>query len=138
MPQNNYRISFDMNINHVEGDWSNIFHFTAGLDNYGSNNRVPALWFYPGQLKFHWICGVPSSTNQEVHSSYIFNLNQNYHIDLQVLNSIATIWVDGAVTNGNGQHLGSFFDTQYAQLWMADPWYAAAGASVTNFVVTEL
>jgi len=136
MPQDNYRISFDLNVsNYVYGNFAGIFQFAASGR---SDLRLPALWFYPASTRFHWVMANGIYGQQEVLSSYAFNLHQNYHVDLQMLNSVGTIWVNGELTNGNGQTMHGLSGSYDCQLYMAVPGYPAADATVSNFMVTEL
>jgi len=66
------------------------------------------------------------------------NTNQEYHVDLKVVNGRAYQFIDGNCVNGAGQQLRSVGPTQTdVKLYMADPWYAVANAEVKNFGMYE-
>jgi len=65
-------------------------------------------------------------------------LGRNYHIDLQMLNSVGDILVDGSSIAGGGQTMHYLSGTTDCKFYMAVPGYPAADATVSNFKVTEL
>lgn len=137
--QNNYRISFDITIFGTVGNWGSIFHFTRTFNNCCSfGDRVPALWFFPGQSRFYWIAGNPGNGDEWVSNDFHLDFNRAYHVDLKVVDGVAYQFIDGTCVNGAGQILSAVGPTQEnVKLYMSDPWYSVPNAEVTNFVMVE-
>merc|ERR1712070_816289 len=136
--QDNYRISFDITVFGTVGNWGSIFHFTRGGDCCGFGQRVPALWFWPGNTRFYWIAGNPSNGDEWVRNDFYMELDREYHVDLKVVNGVAYQYIDQVLVNtgGNGQTLSSVGPTQTGvTLYMSDPYYSVPNARVENFLM---
>jgi len=137
MPQDNYRISFDINvINSVNSDYAGIFQFISNTNPHA--RRVPALWFYPASTKFHWVFNNGGGQQEVYDQGPSLELGRDYHIDLVMRNGVGDILVDGSSVAGGGRRIPGQSGTYDCKFYMAVPGYPAADAIVTNFKVTEL
>jgi len=154
MPQNNYRISFDLDLTWIQSitHWGEIFEFisyesghrfhykAAGdrllwrLNDRFDQGRVHVTW-----LELKWEIRTPTSDYVEIKIPD-FTQGSKCHIDLKLINDIATIWVDGVVANGVGKAMGpAAKSTVTSSLWMASETYKTPGEmKVDNFEVFRL
>lgn len=67
-----YTIHFDITPDNSQNPaWTSVLHFSAtGANCCEYGDRVPAVYFYPGQKRFHIIDGQPSVGNDEYETSH--------------------------------------------------------------------
>jgi hypothetical protein len=122
----------------VEGGWGNIIHVSAtgnNCCNYG--DRIPAVWFYPGELRLHIRDGSNANGNDGCDPEDQLVVDEATDFRLEIRGFAIQVFyndelkceaprVDGRTSHDN------------ARVWMADPWHAVAQATVDDVYILPL
>jgi len=153
MPQNNYRISFDLDIWYVKRRalWGELFEFVSypgGLTPNRFHDKQAGdrlQWMINAEntwMELKWEIRTPTTGYVLVKIPGYVNGDQTRRIDLKLINNIATIWVDGVVANGVGKDMGpTAKSTVTSSLYMSsstDESMPAGEIVVDNFKVFRL
>lgn len=92
IPQN-YVLSFNVTPNGTNPNWSNLIHFTNGTNDM---NRLPAIWFWPGDLRLHVRIGDTSDWNWGIDTNAI-PMNQTSSFRLECIDKKVTLTVNSQV-----------------------------------------
>ena len=123
----------------VDG-WSNILHFTTGKNCCGYGSRVPAVWFSP---KSHTL--VVSSGHGKNGNYYNWECNKNlltlspnqdYRVKLVLQEKHINVYVNDQQACSNIPR-GDVKPLRNVQVYLSDPWYPAAKATVKDFYLKE-
>merc|ERR1712072_737886 len=126
---------------HSEGNCrrvGNIIHVTAtgnNCCNYG--DRVPAVWFYPGNLRLHIRDGSANNGNNGCDPEEQLVVDQTTTIRLEIRGFFMSVYYDdvlmceAARADGRTVH-------ENAQIFLADPWHAVANAEVDDVYILPL
>ena len=138
-----YEIGLDITPGpNIIGDWSSIVHFTATNTNccdYGS--RIPGVWFWPGTRKILVVDGHGANGNAHTGEwgcdDSILTLDEGTKYRLQMIMSVEVvqILVDGALACQSTREDRSAMEG--VAVYMADPWYRTADATVANLYFCE-
>ena len=120
-----YKVEFDLTITNAGSGWTNVFHFTANVDQGHYGDRIPALWIHSAGY-FH----ISSSFNGgNYYQNFDFELGKMYHIIIQQykgwfgLAYWFEIIIDGEskfqIENTQPQSFSS------VTLYTSDPWYTS-------------
>lgn len=135
-----YDLSLDVKPLGVVSSWGSIIHVTKGENIANFGDRIPAVWFHPGNKKLH-ICSsvgsnrnhcvngnadLPSNKFTNIRISQLFRPDTNaywylVHVDKKLIHQIKNT---NPITLGN------------VKVYMANPWHSAANALVKNVKVT--
>ena len=118
--------------------WANIIHFSATGTNcceYGS--RIPGVWFYPGTRRLHVVDGHTKEGNsndgQWKCDTKLLTLaaNKKHRVKMVFTRKTVSVWVNNkaACTNIPREDRKVF---KNVQVYVGDPWYAPAQATVAN------
>jgi hypothetical protein len=122
LPTKQYSISFFYNLNAIKSSWTNIFHVTNTGNNYGSNgDRIPAVWVFPDQTRFH----IRMSTNDSINDGIDVEaapLNNKILVTFLFDNNIFTMYIN------NTKKITKTFNNiatinPSALLYIGDPWH---------------
>jgi len=121
----------------IQSAWSSIVHFTAtdtDCCDYGS--RIPGVWFWPGTRLILVVDGHGPNGNSHTgewgcdDSILTLAEGQTYNLKMQMTASTVHIYVNDQLAcdqarSDRAVHTG-------VKVYMADPWYVAADATVAN------
>merc|ERR1711939_843078 len=122
----------------IEGGWGNIIHVSAtGGNCCGYGDRIPAVWFYPGNLRLHIRDGSSANGNNGCDPADQLTQDEDTTVRLEIRGfSIQVFYNDelkceAARVDGRSVH-------ENARIWMADPWHAPARAVVDDVYILPL
>merc|ERR1712136_505445 len=111
--------------------WSNLIHFTCGSNCSKIGDRIPAIWFHPGQDKLHIKHCIDDNYNHTFNGSSPLKLGLT-KIHMTQKPDANGKWCFSAVVDNNGQkkmykcHQGTPRDFKNVKVYASDPWYEPA------------
>jgi len=117
--------------------WTNILHLSGNGSNTGSGGRIPAVFFHSNSRRLHvcMSCDGDGNTNMCVNPTKALPKNRWTHVKI-------TSWAGKLIVNvqGRGYGLRSSENCEpyepmkgdTGKLYVSDPWYPAADASVRS------
>merc|ERR1712227_424199 len=111
--------------------WSNLIHFTCGSNCTNIGDRIPAIWFHPGQDKLHIRHCIDDNYNGGFDGSSPLKLGLT-KIHISQKPDANGKWCFSAVVENNGQKKmykccqGTARDFQMVKVYASDPWYDPA------------
>merc|ERR1711937_984871 len=111
--------------------WPNLIHFTCGSDCSKIGDRIPAIWFHPGQDKLHIRHCIDDNRNGGFDGSSPLKLGLT-KIHLSQKPDANGKWCFSAVVDNNGQKKmykccqGTPRDFKHVKVYASDPWYDPA------------
>ena len=137
-----YAVGFQITPNdNILSVWGNIVHLTATGENccnYG--DRVPGIWFHPGTRRLHIRDGHGTDGNAGCDPEEQLSANVPTTVRVEMRPGFVEVWFgepgsdELRCTAARGDR--QTFDN--VVVYAADPWHAAADASINNFYVKEL
>merc|ERR1711871_89065 len=130
----NFKMQFSIKPHSRRGGWQNILHFTANNQNYGSHgSRIPAIWFYGSSTRMHIRMGRPHHTNDGCDPGKQLPLGKWTRVSVVLRGRTLSVDYDGkrVCTTNNYYHRDN--GRSRVRLYMADPWYTEADASIRDF-----
>ncbi|GBG24727.1 Hypothetical Protein FCC1311_009452 [Hondaea fermentalgiana] len=122
----NWFLEFKVTLFAKTSDWSSVLHL--GDENY---NRGPGIWFYPGSSRLHVRTSLVDSRNAGCDPGEHLELGREYHVRLEFLGYTLSVYYDETAVCT--QTFLSPFHVRGAQrLYISDPWYTPAKATVTD------
>jgi len=115
----------------VVASWGSILHLTAtgnNCCNYG--DRIPAVWFYPGNLRLHIRDGSAADGNDGCDPEDQLPLNEDTTVLLQIRANVLAVYYNGELKCQGDRGERSEFTN--ARVFMPDPWHDAADATVDD------
>lgn len=113
----------------VQGGWGNIIHFTTNDADWGVvGSRAPAIWFFPGELKFHVRIGDDTDLNWGINTDSI-PINQRSSFRLECKGKDVTLSINANVYKAiqpTQRPMGK------AKVYCTNPWFAPANAYLEN------
>lgn len=132
----NYRLTMTITPRGTVGNWSNIVHFTkSGRDCCTAGDRMPAIWFFPGNLRLHVRVGDTRDGNWGIDSSRALPLNTPTDFTLECNGSTVRVQIGSEIINATQPNARP---TGTATVFMSDSFYPAANCNITNFRFTPL
>ena len=133
-------LSFDIKPKGNVGQFGNIFHATKGGNSAAYGDRIPAIWFLPGQLKMHICCSINSKKNHCFNTKTDLPTTTFTNVRVsQTWNSthyVYQIFVNGDLKSSQVNFSPDVFKN--VKVYAADPWYPAANADVKNLVFQNI
>merc|ERR1712227_374242 len=111
--------------------WSNLIHFTCGSNCTKIGDRIPAIWFHPGQDKLHIRHCIDDNYNGGFDGSSPLKLGLT-KIHISQKPDANGKWCFSAVVENNGQKKmykccqGTARDFEHVKVYASDPWYDPA------------
>jgi len=112
--------------------WSNLVHFTCGSDCAEIGDRIPAIWFHPGEDRLHIRTAIDADKNGGVDGSKPLKLGLT-KIHISQKPDANGKWCFSAVVDNNGEKKmykslfkGTARDFKDVKVYVSDPWYEAA------------
>lgn len=136
IPTGNYRLSFDITPHGNVQNWGSIVHVTNDPANGNCcavGNRSPGIWFLPGTTTIHVRPGDASDGNWGL-------MNTDIPLPIGVKSSFLLVAKDKTITVTTGGRTYTLTQPtkrptgKQFHIFMADPWYDAANATVENFI----
>lgn len=125
----NYILQFDITPKGVRGNWGSIIHFTRDGNNCCSfGQRMPAIWFFPGNLRFHIRMGDTYDGNWGFDTEPI-PINQKSSFRMECNGPNVTITVNSRVYTVKQP---SVRPSGNCIVYCADPWHEPANAVLEN------
>lgn len=131
IPTGNYSLSFDITPRGTTGNWGNIIHVSNGGNCCDFGGRAPGIWFLPGDTSLHIRLGDAADGNWGVDRTNPLPLNQTSSVSIVAEGRNVSIQCGSqsiSLTQPTRRPTGNGFI-----IYMADPWYDAANAEITNF-----
>jgi hypothetical protein len=129
-----FEISFDITPRGTNSGWSNIVHFSQGVDYGTPGDRMPAIWFRPSTYELH-ICHDEVSVLNVCYNSAALTQDISTNVRVVYTARSAFIYFDdeyqGSLSFSSDRVTGT------ATMYMSDPWYAAANADIGDFRVID-
>ena len=130
-----YILSFDITLRNTKPTWANILHFTTTGQDWGAAGaRCPAIWFFPGERRFHVRIGDMTDLNWGIDTPAI-PLNQRISFKLICQGTTVSLTTNGNVQNATQPRARP---TGKATVWLSNPWYESADALVENLCYTPI
>ena len=126
-----YKLQFVITPRAIEGNWSNIIHFTGTDTDYcaaGTGCRSPAIWFWPGSLQLHVMIGTATEWNWGLNIQGC-ELNKESMFSLECRGTSIRATLDGKVhtaTHPNWRYSGNL------KVYGSNPWYVPATADIKD------
>jgi hypothetical protein len=140
VPQN-YVLSFSVTPKSINSNWSNILHFTSGVDDM---NRLPAIFVFPGDLRLHVRIGDVNYWNWGVDTSAL-PLNQKSSFRLECIDKKVTLTVNSDVyplTQPTQRRDSSWLQQNgknpNVEVYSAFPGYTVADCYIENLCYTPM
>jgi hypothetical protein len=131
-----YILSMTIRPTGVVRDWGNIVRFATASGNCCSpGQRMPAVWFWPGDSRIHVIIGDSTDGNWGIHSASRCQMGAPNTFRLECRGSNVTLQVNNDVFRVRQP---TSRPTGNAIVYMSDPFYPAAQCEITNFSFTPL
>ena len=128
----------------LEGGWGSIVHFTAtGTDCCDYGSRIPGVWFHPGTRKLLVVDGHTengnSHTDQWDCDDAVLTLQPNvqYRLKMVFMHKSVSVYVNDKVACANIPRVDRQVWSDVA-VYVGDPWYNPAKASVKNLCFKAL
>jgi len=133
-----YTVGFTVTPRGIVGGWGNIIHVSAtgnNCCNYG--DRVPAVWFYPGNLRLHIRDGHTSEGNAGCDPEDQLVVDQATTVRLEINGFFLSVYYNDELkceaARGDGRSLHD-----NARIWLSDDWHDAANAEVDDVYILPL
>ena len=136
----NMVISFSLIIENKNGSWRNIFRVTNTNNNCCNNgDRIPALWIFPNQTRFHLRFSSSAGGNDGIDSNIQLPLNKEVQVKLIWKENYCTIMIDGKIDVQRffNSSVPAFIPTPNTYLFIADKFHDASGIQIKNFKITD-
>jgi hypothetical protein len=131
-----FTLEFDLTLKGVVRQWASVFHFTTGNDCCAHGSRIPAMWFRPGSKTFIVVDGTQSNGN--AHNNHgSLTIGKKVSIKMKATRNSFDTYIDGKKTgsiNRSGKDRKAWKNVKF---YMADPWYPAANAVVSQIKITD-
>ena len=125
----NYILQFDITPRGLRGNWGSILHFTKDGNNCCSfGQRMPAIWFFPGNLRFHIRMGDSKDGNWGIDTDAI-PINQKSSFRMECNGANVTITVNSRVYTAKQPNVRP---SGNCIVYCADPWHEPANAILEN------
>ena len=119
--------------------WSSIVHISAtGNDCCAYGDRVPGIWFHPGNQMLHIRDGHADEGNAGCDPATVLRPGTTYQIKVMMARTGVTITINNQPEPSCTQARTSRSLWTSAHLFAADPWYDPADAKISNMVFTDL
>ena len=132
-----FDLSFVVNPAGSVGGWGNIIHITAdggNCCNYGQ--RIPAVWFYPGNLRLHIRDGSTANGNDGCDPEEQLPIGEDTTVRLEVrANNLEVFYNDESKCIGARAERTTFAN---ARVFMPDPWHDAADATIDDAYLKQI
>ena len=134
-----YKLEITIHPLEKRSGWGNIFHSTiSGRNCCGSQDRVPAAWFYSNSTRLH----IRTSTNRSGNFGHDppgeLPLNQDTKLTIIVKDNKLTINLTGGYNYTKVVTIPVERQTGNNDFWLSDPWHNVAIAKVKNLTFTNL
>ena len=137
-----YEVGFQIYPYSRVAGWSNILHFSiSNRDCCSENDRTPAIWFYPNSLRLHVRAATTSTRNDGLDPGYQLPTNsvtqvriiaKGNRLTVKYYNRRGQLIVNQSKIQNGTRGLGR------AKVYLSDPWYRSANASVRNVYYKSL
>jgi hypothetical protein len=125
----NYSINFVIIPKGVVSQWANLFHFSLSGNDLDAGSRSPAMWFWPGTTRLHVRIGDVTDFNWGFDTDPL-PIGVAQMINLTCIGNQVTMRAGSKrykLTQPKARYSGEM------KLWISDPWYVPANASVRGF-----
>ena len=132
-----YRITFKITPQGTEESWSNIFHITATGQNccdYG--DRVPGVWFWPGNTRLHVVHGHRDSGNDDCSPEEELPIGRETTVTIDIQQKHVSVMFDGREVCTEPRGTVETFNA--AHLYLSDTWHPAARAIMRDWKLEHL
>jgi hypothetical protein len=135
--QNNgdYILTMTITPRGIIGDWGSIVHFTKAANCCNPGDRMPAIWFFPSDLRLHIRIGDATDGNWGVDSTRRLTVGTATTFRLECRGSNVTVQIGSETINARQP---SQRPTGTANVFMGDSYYQPANCDITNFSFTPL
>jgi uncharacterized protein (DUF427 family) len=132
-----YKISFTITPTGIQEQWSNIFHITAtgqNCCNYG--DRIPGVWFFPGNTRLHVVHGHADSGNDDCSPEEPLPLNVATPVDIEIRQKHVEVRFNGRIVCTEPRGTVETFNA--AHMYISDTWHPAANAAVSEMKLEHM
>lgn len=135
--QNNgdYLLTMTITPRGIVGDWASIVHFTKGGNCCTPGDRMPAIWFWPNELRLHVRVGDSTDGNWGIDPTTRLSIGTSTTFRLECRGSTVKVQIGSETINTRQP---SQRPTGTANVFMGDSYYAPANCDITNFSFTPL
>jgi hypothetical protein len=131
----NYILQFDITPRGTRGNWGSIVFFTLdGRDCCNFGSRMPAIWFFPGNLRLHIRLGDSLDGNWGVDTDAI-PINQKSSFRMECNGKNVTITVNSRVITTTQP---SYRRSGNVTVYCGTPWHEPANATLENLKFRNL
>lgn len=132
-----YRFTFKITPTGIHPEWSNIFHITAtgqNCCNYG--DRVPGVWFWPGETRLHVVHGHRDSGNDDCSPEEPLPMNVETEVTIDIRQKHVSVMFNGRVVCTEPRGTVETFNA--AHLFLSDVWHAPAPANMRDWKLEHM
>ena len=125
----NYILQFDITPRGLRGSWGSNIHFTRDGNNCcAPGQRMPAIWFFPGNLRLHIRMGDSQDGNWGIDTDAI-PMNQRTSFRMECNGPAVTITINSRVITARQPNVRP---SGNCMVYCADPWHEPANAVIEN------
>ena len=132
-----FTVEFDLTITNAGSGWTNVFHFTANVDQGHYGDRIPALWIHSAGY-FH----ISSSFNGgNYYQNFDFELGKMYHIIIQQYKGLTDdYWFEIIIDDESKFKIQNKFQRSFSNVkfYASNPWldpFSSEFGSIGNMTI---
>merc|ERR1712159_559512 len=130
----NFEMEFSIKPHSKRGGWQNILHFTANNHNHGPHgSRIPGIWFYGSSTRMHIRMGHNGNSNDGCDPSDGLALHKWTRVSVVLRGRTLSVDYNGKRVCTSHNYAKRYYGYAHVRLYMADPWYTSAHASIRDF-----
>jgi len=132
-----YSLSFEITPKANVAGWSSIIHYSKdGKDNETPGSRMPAVFFHPGSTHLHIRIGLEGATNVGIDTASPLPLNTKTKVSIEAIGHHLTVYFNGVWAGFYVANAPRISGDAY--LFLSDPFYQAADATIENVVLKAI
>ena len=132
-----YEVSFDLKLKGAIAGWGSIVHFTAtGADSDKYGCRIPGIWTYPNDPALAVASGHEADKNNDS-KVRAPELNKEVRVRVRVQGTARTVWFDDEKVLDEPTKMGTRQAHEGVQVYVGDPWYEPAHATIADLTMTS-
>ena len=131
-----FSVGFDVNPAASVGGWGNIIHFSVGGNCCGYGQRIPGVWFYPGNLRLHIRDGSSANGNDGCDPEEELPTNEVTSVRIDMTSAGMEVFYNGVSKCSSDTRDRTNFDN--IQIYSSDPWHTAADATIQHLQIVAM
>jgi len=124
----NWDLTFDITLHSVPRGYASVLHFTNGHN----MQRYPGVWVYGGQTRLHIRSSRIGNGNDGCDPQQGLELGQKTTVRLLQFGGVLKVFYDDVLVCATASYGRPIFPVRALTMYAADPWYAAADATLQN------